>query len=72
MSDQRMHQGVILEEGEQVFTNCAIGGPVFVHVKDGKITKVRPIVFDDNDTQPWTIEARGKTFTPPRKMSLGN
>lgn len=72
MSNERTHQGIILEEGEQVFTNCAIGGPVFVHVKDGKITKVRPIVFDDDDTQPWTIEARGKTFTPPRKMSLGN
>ncbi|MCD7743297.1 MAG: hypothetical protein LUH13_03270, partial [Oscillospiraceae bacterium] len=64
--------GVELEPGEHVFTNCAIGGAVFVHVKDGKITKVRPMVFGDDDTPAWTIEARGKKFTPPRRTSLGN
>ncbi len=64
--------GVELEPSEHVFTNCAIGGAVFVHVKDGKITKVRPMVFGDDDTPAWTIEARGKKFTPPRRTSLGN
>ena len=29
-----------------------------------------PITFDAKDPQPWTIKARGKTFTPPRKTSL--
>ncbi|MBT4521482.1 MAG: molybdopterin-dependent oxidoreductase, partial [Halieaceae bacterium] len=29
-----------------------------------------PIDFDDEDTQPYTISARGKTFTPPRKTTL--
>ncbi|MCD8002230.1 MAG: hypothetical protein LUE95_06590, partial [Oscillospiraceae bacterium] len=52
--------GVELEPGEHVFTNCAIGGAVFVHVKDGKITKVRPMVFGDDDSPSWTIEAPGK------------
>ena len=42
--------GVELEPGEKVFTNCAIGGAVFVHVKDGRITKVRPMIFGDEDT----------------------
>ena len=65
-------QHLQLEEGEQIFTNCAIGGAVFVHVKDGRITKVRPIVFNEEDTEAWSIEAKGKTFTPPRKLSLGN
>lgn len=64
--------GVELEPGEKVFTNCAIGGAVFVHVKDGKITKVRPMIFGDNDTKPWTIKARGHEFTPPKRTSLGN
>ena len=55
---------------EQIFTQCTIGGPVFVHVEDGKITKMRPIVFDDTDAPSWTIEARGRKFTPPRKTFL--
>jgi trimethylamine-N-oxide reductase (cytochrome c) len=55
---------------EKVLTNCTVGGATFVHVKDGRITKVRPIVFDETDAQPWTIEARGKKFSPPRQTSL--
>ena len=55
---------------EQVFTQCTIGGPIFVHVEDGKITKMRPIVFDDTDAPSWAIEARGRKFTPPRKTFL--
>ncbi|MCL1896314.1 MAG: molybdopterin-dependent oxidoreductase [Clostridiales bacterium] len=57
---------------EQIMTSCAIGGPVFVHVEDGRITKIRPIVFGEDDPEPWTIEARGKTFSPPRQFSLGS
>ena len=56
---------------EKILTNCTVGGATFVHVKDGKITKIRPIVFDDADAPSWTIEARGKTFKPPRQTSLG-
>jgi len=55
---------------EQILTQCTIGGPVFVHVEDGKITKMRPIVFDDTDAPSWTIEAKGRKFTPPRKTFL--
>ncbi len=55
---------------EQVLTNCTVGGPIFVHVKDGKITRVRPIVFDEKDGPSWTIEARGRIFSPPRKATL--
>jgi len=55
---------------EKILTSCTVGGATFVHVKDGKITKVRPIVFDETDAPAWTIEARGKTFTPPRQTSL--
>ncbi len=56
---------------EQVFTGCTAGGPVFVHVKDGKITRVRPIVFDENEDVPtWTIDAGGRKFFAPRKIAL--
>ena len=27
---------------EKILTSCAIGGPVFVHVDDGRITKSVP------------------------------
>ena len=55
---------------EQVFTQCTSGGPVMVHVKDGEITRIRPIVFDETDPQPWVIEAQGKKFSPPRKTTM--
>ena len=55
---------------EQVFTQCTGGGPVFVYVKDGEITRIRPIVFDENDSPSYKIEARGRTFSPPRKVAL--
>ncbi len=51
----------------QRFTNCTTGGPVFVDVQDGKIIRLTPLEFDDTDAPSWSIEARGRTFTPPRK-----
>jgi len=55
---------------EQVFTNCTVGGPIFVHVKDGKVTRIRPIVFDEEDGRSWVLEARERRFSPPRKAAL--
>jgi len=57
---------------EKVFINCTGGGPIRVHVKDGKITRVRPLVFDENDAPSWTIEAGGQKFTPPRKACVAS
>jgi molybdopterin guanine dinucleotide-containing S/N-oxide reductase-like protein len=56
--------------GEQIFINCGQGGPIQVHVKDGKIIRLRPLVFDENDASSWSIEAKGKKFSPPRKVCL--
>ena len=56
--------------GEMRYTSNTNGGPVFVYVKDGKIVRITPIEFDEKDAQPWTIEARGKHFTPPRKTTV--
>ena len=52
------------------YTNCSTGGPVFVDVKDGKILRITPIEFDDTDAPSWSIEARGRRFTPPRKTTV--
>jgi len=59
-----------LPDGTMQYCNMTNGGPVFVHVKDGRIIRMIPIEFDASDPQPWTIEARGLKLTPPRKTSL--
>lgn len=55
---------------EEVFTNCTVGGPISVYVRDGKIVRVRPLVVDENDLKPWTIKAKGKKFSPPKQVKL--
>jgi molybdopterin guanine dinucleotide-containing S/N-oxide reductase-like protein len=55
---------------EEVFVNCGQGGPVRVYVRDGKIMRIRPLVFDNTDAPSWKIEARGKKFIPFRKVCL--
>ena len=62
--------GIPVGKGVKRYVTGTNGGPVFVYVKDGKILRITPIAFDDEDAEPWTIEARGKRFTPPRKTTL--
>ena len=62
--------GTDMGNGVVRYTNGTNGGPIFVYVKDGKIIRITPIEFDDDDAPSWSITARGKTFTPPRKTSL--
>ena len=57
-------------DGTTRYCTMTNGGPLFVYVKDGKIVRTTPIVFDGDDAPPYTIKARGKTFTPPRQTSL--
>lgn len=62
--------GTDMGNGVTRYTSNTNGGPVFVYVKDGKIIRITPIEFDDEDAQPWTIKARGREFTPPRKTTI--
>ncbi len=62
--------GTPVENGETRYFNNTNGGPVFVYVKDGKIIRLTPIDFDDEDPETWSVEARGKTFSPPRKTTI--
>ncbi|MBN1191454.1 MAG: molybdopterin-dependent oxidoreductase, partial [Dehalococcoidales bacterium] len=45
------------------------GPPVAVYSAGGKITRIRPYYYSEGrnleDLNPWKIEARGKTFSPP-------
>jgi trimethylamine-N-oxide reductase (cytochrome c) len=53
---------------EQVFTNMTIGGPISVYVRDGKITRIRPLQVPEEEFKPWVIEAGGKKYSPPRTV----
>lgn len=72
MIAQTIHWKFGLDQGNGVtrYTNMTNGGPVFIYVKNEKIIRITPIVFDETDPEPWTIEARGQKFTPPRRTSL--
>ena len=45
------------------------GVPTLVDVKDGRITRIRPLDYEMNydkkDFNAWKMEAKGKTFAPP-------
>lgn len=62
--------GTKLKDGTTRYTNNTNGGPVFVYVKDDKIVRITPIDFDDKDPAPYTINARGKSFTPGSKTTI--
>ncbi|MDH3621613.1 MAG: molybdopterin-dependent oxidoreductase, partial [Gammaproteobacteria bacterium] len=66
----RWKAGTDMGHGVVRYTNGTNGGPLFVYVKDGKIIRTTPIDFEDKDAPSWSITARGKTFTPPRRMTL--
>ncbi|MCL6477880.1 MAG: molybdopterin-dependent oxidoreductase [Peptococcaceae bacterium] len=65
-----LEYGTDMGNGVKRYTNNTNGGVVFVYVKDGKIIRITPIEFDDTDAKPWTIKARGKEFSPPRKTTI--
>jgi len=54
---------------ERIFTNLTPGGPVTVRVRDGKITGIEPLVVEKGEGD-WTIEARGKRFSPPHTTRI--
>lgn len=62
--------GVDMPDGTTRYTNLTNGGPIFVYVKEGKVIRTTPIDFDDTDPQPWSLSARGKTFTPKRQATI--
>lgn len=70
MHTVRWKQGTPAADGEMRYVNHTNGGPVFVYVKDGKIVRITPVEIADDDAPTWSLAARGKTFTPPRKATV--
>ncbi len=70
MFQSGLKYGIDVGRGMKKFVNNSNAGPLFVYVKDGKIIRMTPIEFDGSDALPYTIEARGKKFTPPRKCTI--
>jgi molybdopterin guanine dinucleotide-containing S/N-oxide reductase-like protein len=64
--------GIDEPNGEKRYINHTNGGPVMVNVKDGKIVRMRPIIFEKEEAERgrWTINARGRSFTPPSQTSI--
>lgn len=44
----------------QRFTSCTTAGPMFVDVKDGKIVRVDPISFQEEEVDSWEVGVNGK------------
>ncbi len=70
MLNAGLDHGLEMGDGVTRYVSNTNGGPVFVYVKDDKIIRITPIDFDKDDAQPWTIKARDKEFTPPRKTTI--
>ena len=54
----------------QRLTNLTTGGPVHVDVQDGRILRILPLQMDESDGPGWTIEARGRSYSAPKKTTL--
>jgi len=65
-----LNYGQKMADGTTRYVNNTNGGPVHVYVKDGKIIRITNIELTKDDAPGWTIEARGKTFTPPRRQTV--
>jgi trimethylamine-N-oxide reductase (cytochrome c) len=70
MQQQGLEYGTDVGGGLKRYVSNTNGGPVFVYVKDGRIVRLTPIEFTAEDAPSWTIKARGKVFTPPRKSTV--
>lgn len=51
-------------------TNCTNGGPISVHVEDGKVLRIEPLVIDEEDYKPWVISTKERDYSPPRKVTV--
>lgn len=66
----KLKYGTSMQDGTVRFTTNTNGGPAFVYVKDGRIVRTGLIEFEESDATSYSIEARGKRFTPWRKATV--
>lgn len=65
-----LQMGTPQPDGSIRHTMLTNGGPLFVYVKDGRILRLTPIDFGNDDAGSWRIEARGRRFTPRRQATV--
>lgn len=70
MTRLRLRTGTEQPDGVQRFTSMTNGGPCFIDVKHDRIVRIMPMDLAPGDGSTWSIQARGKTFTPPRKATV--
>jgi trimethylamine-N-oxide reductase (cytochrome c) len=58
------------KDGTIRYTNLTNGGPIHVDVKHGRIVRTAPIDFGSDDPSSWSVQARGRTFTPLRTATV--
>ncbi len=46
------------------------GAPAWVYTKAGRIIRVTPMTFTEEEAHPWSITAGGKTYTPEKKTHI--
>jgi trimethylamine-N-oxide reductase (cytochrome c) len=70
MNSSGLEHGIAVRDGTRRHTMLTNGGPLFVFVRNGRIIRCTPIDFEDGDAGPWTIRARGRTFSPRRQATV--
>jgi trimethylamine-N-oxide reductase (cytochrome c) len=65
-----LEMGTAMPDGTTRYTGNSNGGVFFIYVKDGRIIRTTPIDLDQTDAPSWSITARGKTFTPKRRITI--
>ncbi|MEO1080267.1 MAG: molybdopterin-dependent oxidoreductase [Pseudomonadota bacterium] len=62
--------GEAMADGSMRYSTITNGGPLHVYVRDGRILRMTPIEFTEDDAASWTIKARGREFTPKRQTTV--
>jgi len=65
-----LESGTTMRDGTTRYTTISNGGPLYVFVKDGRIVRTTPIDLEPTDAPSWTIQARGRSFTPQRRATV--
>jgi molybdopterin guanine dinucleotide-containing S/N-oxide reductase-like protein len=57
---------------EKLCTSCELGGPILVHVRNGKIIRVRPLPLTEEDVKSarWKIQVGERVFEPPARTTV--
>lgn len=49
---------------EQVLSTTTIGGPVWAHIRNGRLAWMEPLRYTKDDATPWSWTINGKTIGP--------